>query len=172
MTVLSPLCILKTSIMSCLCLLSSKVRSKCLKQHVLHVYYRRACCEHVLFLAASVSCLSQRTKSQKLLIAYRCNLIGICPMENARWLEVGDIWLRPLTWRAILISFLIQAIPFKWLYLATSFSVQNETYIFRICKSPSSFKVMDLISMPLSQTGGSAQVCDPLGHILITHMET
>jgi len=50
-------------------------------------YYLCACCEQVLFLAASL-CesvrLSVRTKSQKLLIINRCNLVGMCPMVNAR----------------------------------------------------------------------------------------
>jgi len=45
--------------------------------------YLRSCCEQVLFLAASV-CLSLRTKSRKPLIRNWCNLLGICPVVNAR----------------------------------------------------------------------------------------
>jgi len=58
--------------------------------------YVTSCWEQVLFLAASV-CVSFRTKSQKLLIGNWCNLVGMCPMVNARsgWKLVTfdrDIW--------------------------------------------------------------------------------
>jgi len=44
---------------------------------------RQLCCEQVLFFVASV-CVSVRTKSRKLLIRNWCNLVGVCPMVNAR----------------------------------------------------------------------------------------
>jgi len=44
---------------------------------------RQLCCEQVLFLAASV-CLFVRTKSRKLPIRDRCNLVWMCPKVNAK----------------------------------------------------------------------------------------
>jgi len=44
--------------------------------------YLHACCKQVLFLVASV-CLSARNH-HKLLVGNQCNLVGICPMQNAR----------------------------------------------------------------------------------------
>jgi len=54
-------------------------------------------------------------------------------------------------------TFLIQPICFEWLDLATSFSVWR--YILIVSKSPSTFKVMGLISR--------SRVCAPLRHSLI-----
>jgi len=69
-----------------------------------------------MFVCASV-CLSVRTKSQKLLFGNCCNLVGICPMVNAgyRWKLVA------FHLQSYFGIFVIQAIPFLWLYLATSF---------------------------------------------------
>jgi len=52
--------------------------------------------------------------------------------------------------------FLIQAIPFKWLYLATSFSVWR--FILKIFKSGFSFKVMGPRSRSRQRKSGSVQL--------------
>jgi len=79
-----------------------------------------------------------------------CNLVGICPMWNAKsgWKFVTfdlDIW----PWELFSYFFLIWAILFEWLYLATSFSVWK--YIFGISGSNFSFKVMGLSSRSRQQ---------------------
>jgi len=125
----------------------------------------RTCCEQVLFWRRLSVCLSVRRKSQKLLIRNRCNLVGICAAVNARsdWklvtfdLESYFVYL-PRTCH--LLS------SFECLNIGTSFSVWRD--IFRISRSPSSFKVMGLISRSQQQKSGRAQVCAPLGHGLIS----
>jgi len=54
---------------------------------------------------------------------------------------------------------------FECLNLSTSFSVW--CYIFRISESPSSFKVMELISRSQQQRSGHTQVCAALGRSLM-----
>jgi len=69
----------------------------------------------------------------------QCKLVGICPMVSARsgWkLVTFDLDL----WTCYFRIFLIQAIPFEWLYLATLFSVCR--YICRISRPRFSFKIM------------------------------
>jgi len=61
-------------------------------------------------------------------------------MSHGERLEVGDIWQRPSILIAIFGFFSAQAIPFEFLYLATSFLVW--WYIFRISRSQFCFKVM------------------------------
>jgi len=104
-------------------------------------------------------CLSVRTKSRQLLIINWCNLVVYAPWWT---LEVVQSW-RHLTSTFDLESyfrtFSVQVMYFKWLVLATSFSVWR--YTFRVFKSPSRFKVMGLISRSRLQNSGSAQVCAP-----------
>jgi len=70
-----------------------------------------------------------------------------------------------LTMRHIFIFFWIRALRFEFLKLAASFSVWR--YIIGISRSPSSVKVMCLISRSWLQNSRSAQVCAPHGHSLI-----
>jgi len=110
---------------------------------------------------------SVRRKSRTLLIGNRCNLVWICPMGNAR--NFGSLrhltltitkfvltyfrtfWMSQIllhlllhllhnTLRAIFVLFQFRAIYFECLDLPASFSVWR--HIFRISRSPSSFKVM------------------------------
>jgi len=109
-------------------------------------------------------CLSVCSKSRKLLVRNWCNLIETCPMVNARsvWNVVTfdpDLWpweLFSYFLFGIHISYIIGS--FECRNLATSFSVQR--YIFRISKSPSSFKVTGLISRSrlAIEKSGRAQV--------------
>jgi len=62
-------------------------------------------------------------------------------------------------------TFSIQALSFECVKIAALFLVWR--YIFRISRSPSSFKVMALISRSRSQNSISTQVCAPLGYSLI-----
>jgi len=78
-------------------------------------------------------CVSVRRKSRKLLVGNRCNLVGICPMGDAKsdWkLVTFDLDLWP--WELFSYFLKIQAIYFEWLDLATSFSVWR--HIFRISR--------------------------------------
>jgi len=61
----------------------------------------------------------------------------------------------------------IQALSSECLKLASSFSVWR--HVFRISRSPLSFKVMRLMSRSRSQNSGSAQVSAPFGHGLMFH---
>jgi len=101
------------------------------------VYYLRACCEQVLFLVVSV-CLSVRTESRKLLTRNWFNLVGICPMGNARSGSKLATFDLDLNIESCLCT--PRAIYFEWLDIATSFSVWR--YIFRLSRSGFSFRVM------------------------------
>jgi len=82
-------------------------------------------------------------------------------------LEVfGSWWHLTLTFdlESYFSIFLIQAIPFKWLYLATSFSVWR--YIFRISRSLFRFKVMGLRSRSRQWKSGSLQIKNYLSEML------
>jgi len=93
---------------------------------------------------------NSKTTDRKLLGLNR----KIC-YDNAR-----SFWPWPLTLRHFHIFFRIQAVSFESLKLAASFSVWR--YIFSIFRSPSSFKVSELISRSRSQNSGSAQdLCFP-----------
>jgi len=88
--------------------------------------------------------MSVHTKSQKLLLRTWCNLVGVCPMVNARsdWkLMTFDFDLWP--W-GLFFYLSIHAIYFEWLYWETSFSVWR--YVFIISRSRIVLKVMDLKS--------------------------
>jgi len=79
-------------------------------------------------------------KISKILIRNWCYLIRICPMVKARsgWkLVTFDLDLWP--WE-LFSYFSAQAVPFEWLYLATSFLAL--WYNFRISRSRFSFKVL------------------------------
>jgi len=122
-----------------------------------------------LFVCMS-ACVSVCTKSRKLLVRNRCNLVGLCPMGDFRsgWkLVIFDLDFWP--WE--LFSYFLFAMymsssskSFEYLSVATSFSVWR--YMFRISRLPSSFKVIGLISRSQQRESGRAQVCAPLGHSL------
>jgi len=116
-----------------------------------------ACCEQVLIPATSVR------KSWKLLARYWCNLLEICPMVKSKLVTFNlDFDLE-----SYFVFFKDQAIPFKWLYLATSFLVW--WYNFGISRSPSSFKVIRFISRSRLLNSGSAQAYAPLRHCFIVY---
>jgi len=101
-------------------------------------------------------CASVRTKSQKLIIRNWCNLVGMCPMVNARSgskLVTFDFDLWP--WE-LFSNFSMQGIYFEWLDLATSFSVW--IYTFRISSPRFSFKIVGLRSRSQQRKTGSVQL--------------
>jgi len=107
-------------------------------------------------------CLSVCTKSPKLLIRNWCNLVGICPTVNAR--SGSKMVTFDLELESYFRTFSSQAIYSEWLNPpATSSSFWR--YIFRISRSRSSFKIMELISR--LQNSCSAKVCAPLWNSLI-----
>jgi len=94
-------------------------------------------------------CTKSKTTDQKLI-----NLVRICPMVSWKLVVTFDLDIWP--WE--LCKYTSSTVSsFKCLNPATSFSAWR--YIFRISRSPSSFKVTWLISR--------SQVCAPLGHRLI-----
>jgi len=56
---------------------------------------------------------------------------------------------------------------FRIFLIKASSVILGMRYVFGIYGSPSSFKVMGLISRSRSQNGGSAQVCAPFGRSLM-----
>jgi len=105
-------------------------------------------------------CVSVRTKPWKLLFWNWRNLVGICPMTNARSGSKLVTFDRNL-WHWGLFSYFSIHNGFTW-------QLQVWRYIFRISRSPSSFQVMGLISRSWSQNSSSMQVCTPLGHSLFS----
>jgi len=90
------------------------------------------------------------------------------------WPEIDGAWSEYLLWSnseffyiltfdlEIFSYFSIQALSFESFKLAASISVWG--YIFRMFWSPSSFKVIGLISRSQKQNSGNAQVCAALRH--------
>jgi len=119
----------------------------------------RACCEQVLFLAASVClCVSRSvcTKSQN-----HWSEIDVTWQEYAPWwtLEVyHSWWLMILTcdFESCFCTFWIQAASFEWLDPATSFSIWR--YIFRISRWRFSFEVICLRSRSLWRKSSCIQL--------------
>jgi len=109
-------------------------------------HYLRACCEQILFLVTP-ACLSVCLSTQNLK-NYSSEIdVTWKNMSHGETLEVVESWWHlTLTFdlESYLRIFLIQAIPFEWLYLATSFLVWS--YIFRISRSQLSFKDTSSVS--------------------------
>jgi len=101
-------------------------------------------------------CLSVRTKSRKLQVGNRCNLVS----HAERWhltltFDLGR-YFRLFSF-AVHMSSAIGS--FECLSIATSLSVWR--YIVRISRSPLSFKVIGLISRSQQRKSGREQVCAP-----------
>jgi len=103
-----------------------------------------------IVLATSV-CLVCK-KSQKLLGGNGCNLVGVCLMVNAR----SGLKLVTFDLDSYFHFLLNHAMPFKWLYLATSLSVRR--YTFRISRPWYGTKVMGPKSRSRQQKSGSIQL--------------
>jgi len=120
-------------------------------------FYLRTCCEQVLFVRLAVRLSAQ--KSQKLLVGNWCNyVLWWTPEVVGSWWHLTFDLDRKLFFsfhccNTIHISSIINS--FECLNLATSFS--RWSYIFRISRSPSSFKVIGLISRSREQKSGSEQ---------------
>jgi len=124
-----------------------------------HSYLRDSYCFwRRLRVRVSVCCASvcshkiSETTEQKLMY-----LVEICTMVNARsgWKSVTfdlALWPRESYFRICS----VQAIPFEWLYLATSFSVRR--FIFKISRSRFSFKVIGPKSKSPQRKSGRVQL--------------
>jgi len=100
--------------------------------------------------------VSVRTKSRKLLIRNWCDLVGNAPSWTLKVIQ--SWWHLSLTFNLdnYFRAFLISAICFKYIYIATLFSVRR--YIFRISKSEFSFKVMGSKPKSRQRKSGSMQL--------------
>jgi len=122
----------------------------------------RACCEQVLFLAASV-CASVRTKSQKLLIRNWCNLVGLWIMMNAGggWkLVTFDLGLDLESYSRTYLRYNF------WLLWSSKFVFDAEIRLENIYVTIQFQGHRAKIKVTAGKNG-CAQVCAPLGHCLI-----
>jgi len=106
---------------------------------VFYWYYLRA---SYTTLQTGGVCVSVRTPSWKLLAGNQYNLVGMCPIVNAR----GDIWPWPLTLRDIFVFF----------HLAYIFGVKLHFHNILV-----TFEFQGHVSKPRQQTNGRAQFVIP-----------